>query len=128
MPERACPVCAVPLTERGLAGQLVDACDVCQGQYYDAGELEALLDLARMIAAVVLEEREIDLVDTRDRARQLACPGCDAAMAVEELAGQAVDRCPTCGGVWLDGDELALIRLAELHVRTNLGLYIRLGQ
>lgn len=37
------------------------------------------------------------------------CPICHEAMAVYELDGIEIDRCPACGGTWLDTGELELI-------------------
>ena len=38
------------------------------------------------------------------------CPIDRAAMRKEVVSNIIIDRCPTCGGVWLDGGELELLR------------------
>ena len=41
------------------------------------------------------------------------CPVDDAEMRKEVIQNLVIDRCPQCGGIWLDHDELeALLRLA----------------
>jgi len=39
-----------------------------------------------------------------------------------------VDICSECGGVWLDGGEIATLKLAENNIRQNHDLYVRLAQ
>jgi len=34
------------------------------------------------------------------------CPRCNSELAVEDYQGIEVDRCPSCGGMWLDYGEL----------------------
>jgi hypothetical protein len=54
------------------------------------------------------------------RPRPRACPADGAELQVEAVSNVAVDRCPTCAGVWLDGDELELIvRAAARAVRRD---------
>ncbi len=41
------------------------------------------------------------------------CPVDETEMVKEVLQNLVIDRCPTCGGIWLDHDELeVLLRLA----------------
>jgi len=39
----------------------------------------------------------------------VACPNCAAPMTRETYEGAGVDRCASCGGVWLGQDEMGLI-------------------
>lgn len=42
------------------------------------------------------------------------CPVDGAAMSKEVVENLLIDRCPSCGGIWLDHEELdALLRLAS---------------
>lgn len=125
---RACPVCDLPLAPSQLHGQEVDRCARCRGIYFDAGELEAVVDLVRLFAQVELGEPEIDSANEREPARDLVCPVDRTSMEKFEVGGEVVDRCPGCHGVWLDDGEVAALRLAEEHIRRYLDLYIRLGQ
>jgi len=43
----------------------------------------------------------------RDEGRRLRCPNCRADMRYELLGSVEIDRCPECGGVFLDRGELA---------------------
>ena len=44
------------------------------------------------------------------KARRHTCPGgCETKLAEEPFRDILIDRCPTCGGVWLDPGELEKI-------------------
>ena len=43
----------------------------------------------------------------------MRCPKCGQQMSDEELAGIKVDRCGSCGGIFLDAGELDLLLRAE---------------
>lgn len=52
------------------------------------------------------------LVRLKSESRRL-CPVDGKTMAKEVVRNLLIDRCPSCGGIWLDHDELeALLRLA----------------
>lgn len=38
-----CPKCTGDLVEKEFAGILIDQCDACQGMFFDAGELDLLI-------------------------------------------------------------------------------------
>ena len=44
------------------------------------------------------------------RSRQLLCPACHSPMHIEAMGKVEVDRCASCGGIFLDSGELALLR------------------
>jgi len=51
------------------------------------------------------------------------CPVCDSPMIVFELDQVEVDHCRTCGGVWLDPDEMDLLLEGSAgrdEIRANL--------
>ena len=49
-------------------------------------------------------ELEVALAEAREVRR--ACPGDSEALRKEIVHGIIIDRCPKCGGVWLDSGEL----------------------
>jgi TFIIB-like protein len=55
----------------------------------------------------------------RNEAR--ACPIDDAPLATEHRSGVALDRCPSCDGVWLDAGELEMIVQAARRVAEGRG-------
>lgn len=54
------------------------------------------------------ESCEAELRIAREKER--LCPTDGEPMAKELVLGVVIDRCPTCGGVWLDAGELQLVR------------------
>jgi ribosomal protein L37AE/L43A len=54
-----------------------------------------------------------DLIETKVRAAReqtRKCPVDGEEMAKEIVLSLVIDRCPTCGGAWLDGGELEQMR------------------
>jgi hypothetical protein len=51
----------------------------------------------------------------RPRARGLSCPVDGKDLEPHRVSNVAIDRCPSCGGVWLDGGELELITRAAVQ-------------
>lgn len=55
-------------------------------------------------------KREQEQAAARRAARRLTCPGgCETKLVEEAFRDILIDRCPTCGGVWLDPGELEKI-------------------
>jgi len=78
----------------------IDACPVCNGAWFDAGELD-------LLAGGEITDIEAAL-DPVGRPTKRACPRGCGIMRERDMPGQIrtpVDHCSTCGGVWLDGHE-----------------------
>ncbi|NVB38808.1 rhomboid family intramembrane serine protease [Pseudenhygromyxa sp. WMMC2535] len=90
----------------------IDACPVCNGAWFDAGELNLLAGGDANLANIE------QALDPQPRPCERACPrGC--GMLVERaLPGKIttpIDQCHRCGGLWLDGNERA--KLAKATTR-----------
>jgi hypothetical protein len=70
-----------------------DRCPFCRGLWFDAGELEQ-----------VLQKNLVGVLDSAPTSR--ACAQCRTPMRTVELGGLQVDVCTTCRGVFLDDGEL----------------------
>jgi ribosomal protein L37AE/L43A len=46
-------------------------------------------------------------------ASRLECPRCDGKLTAVSFEGVEIDRCESCGGVWLDKGELEELRQKE---------------
>lgn len=78
----------------------IDACPVCNGAWFDAGEL----DLLDGDSATNLELA----LDPVSRPTKRSCPRGCGVMREHDLPGKIrtpVDHCPKCHGIWLDGHE-----------------------
>lgn len=108
-----CPACASPLTTLNVHGLAVDACHGgCGGIWFDNFELsrvdEAHERLGESLAAMEFNPEAVVLQEKRP------CPKCEGFTMLQHKFSReksvTVDECPNCGGVWLDGGELAEIR------------------
>ncbi|MBT8484054.1 MAG: zf-TFIIB domain-containing protein, partial [Phycisphaerae bacterium] len=104
-----CPHDQQIMTEIVYEGVPIHSCDECGGEFVAA---ESMAHIVR-----TREERfPAELRDTlmhcrpsftappRGAERELICPGCVTPMSVLNYAGDTgimVDRCPSCGGLWL---------------------------
>ena len=102
-----CPKCSSEaLVETLTLGNLpLDVCPGCSGIWFDKGELEALLKQSQGEAS-----SDFDLINPK--AEGLECPRCKSRMSRGGLVNPLllVDRCQSCGGIWLDPRELDLLR------------------
>lgn len=100
-----CPKCtSEKLVETAALGEIkVDGCPSCSGIWFEAGELEALVKRSQANA-------DLALIDPKSV--PLECPACANKMSRGGLVNPLllVDKCEACGGVWLDANELALLK------------------
>ena len=109
-----CPRCTTALQPLRVGGVETDVCEECGGLWLDRLELakfdhhrdafgDALVAHLDQFPAVLIH-----------RSVRLRCPRHPAAVMLRRAYSPAVsvqmDVCPECGGVWLDKDELAMIR------------------
>jgi Zn-finger nucleic acid-binding protein len=109
-----CPACGAALTALEISGLTVDGCQAsCAGIWFDQAELRSLDDPAVQAgeALVAFAGTPKVAVNPNERRR---CPKCPDSILMRHFYSArrvvAVDECPTCAGVWLDGGELEQIR------------------
>ena len=102
-----CPKCpSETLVETPALGNIpLDVCPGCSGIWFEKGELEALLKQSQGGGAADLE-----LINPK--AEGPVCPSCKIKMSHGGLVNPLllVDKCHSCGGIWLDARELDLIK------------------
>ncbi|MCO4783857.1 MAG: zf-TFIIB domain-containing protein [Candidatus Cloacimonetes bacterium] len=102
---RLCPECNIDLSEKTLDNCTVDYCSKCHGYFFDSKELEKASTNRKsqqVINATSTKQNEI-------QRRVRNCPSCKYKMSIKEKANIEIDRCLSCGGVWLDGGEFQKI-------------------
>ena len=107
-----CPACAAQLAALNVEGLIVDVCRGCGGIWFDNFELdkvdEAHESLGQALLAFEFGGRPPVISNKR------ACPKCPGITMLQHRFSPdkpvMIDECPACGGVWLDGGELAEIR------------------
>jgi Zn-finger nucleic acid-binding protein len=124
----ACPVCGTELQRVFLDGELVRRCPQCNGMCFERGQLESIVHIVSLFQSVRLSEDDIDSISPEERARTRSCPLDRRRMNKIEIAGLTVDRCASCGAMWLDDGEITALKMAETHIRGNIQLYMKLGR
>lgn len=114
-----CPRCTADLRTTSYAGVEIETCPVCEGEWLDAGELREIVYAAEKH----LTAEEIDRIAWLNKRvfnikqltqERLPCPKCPG----QKLrpfnyacgSGIILDKCPACGGIWLDRGELELVQ------------------
>jgi Zn-finger nucleic acid-binding protein len=59
------------------------------------------------------QKMEVEKQAQAEEAKRLECPRGDGKMTTLNFEGVEIDRCETCGGVWLDKGELEQLRQKE---------------
>ncbi len=101
-----CPKCRADMEPVEYEGTQIDRCTICQGIWFDAGEIEILKD-KKAAAAIDIGDKKIgrqsNSIDRYD------CPRCGGAMVrvVDPLQNHIwYETCGGCNGSYLDAGEL----------------------
>ncbi len=114
-----CPNCQQPLTTIDYEGVEIETCSSCQGEWLDADELGKIVRLREVkfdeqARRAIAESTTITGVILKDVDRDLTCPKCGGttdALNYGADSGIILDRCTSCMGFWLDGDELEKVQM-----------------
>ena len=103
-----CPVCKSPMIVVEYQQIELDYCPECSGVWFDAGELELLLEKAGLEGAE-LAQPLADLAEASSGEKKRRCPICSRRMK-KILVGREpkvlIDACPDEDGLWFDGGEV----------------------
>lgn len=101
-----CPKCRADMEPVEYEGTQIDRCTICQGIWFDAGEIEILKD-KKVAAAIDIGDKKIgrqsNSIDRYD------CPRCGGAMVrvVDPVQNHIwYETCGGCNGSYLDAGEL----------------------
>jgi Zn-finger nucleic acid-binding protein len=105
-----CVKCDGTLRRVELEDVEVDQCDACSGIWFDSGELQRILGKASTDKLKTAATSS----DTSDDTKRARCPRCRGEGKLVQVASLTsdihVDTCAVCGGQWLDGGELDVLR------------------
>lgn len=101
---RVCPECNINLKEKSLDDCIVDYCFSCHGYFFDPKELEKASTNKKSQQAINAYSKQ-----TKVQKRVRNCPNCQFKMSIKQKEDIQIDRCLSCGGVWLDGGEFQKI-------------------
>lgn len=100
-----CPRCKTPLTVEEHGDIIMEHCEDCGGYWMNPEDFKAVIDLIRLPAASGANRTGVDLTDVEEDA---LCPHCGVPMHPFNYAGDSgviLDKCPACGGLWLDNGD-----------------------
>lgn len=113
-----CPKCDKPLQGIDYQGVHIETCPTCGGDWLDAGELGSIVEARKMRfdekeCLAIAQAAKITGVKLNTLDRHLTCPKCGGTtnpVNYGDDTGMIIDKCPRCGGVWLDRGELEKIQ------------------
>ncbi len=135
----ACLNCGFRTTVYNKYGVEIDECEKCGAYWFDGGELQAILhqegvdlDMAGLRSGLRLpnecrwcaKENPEGTLDCALCHRRLGhqCPRDGRGMLLSTSGNVTVDVCPSCMGVWFDGDEFEQL----LHEKKRLASLLRM--
>jgi Zn-finger nucleic acid-binding protein len=133
-----CPKCVGKLEKMQVEHVEVDACFACEGIWFDAGELEAVIKADSRdfdfidVGREELDGEEIKQIRADLDAKEGKCPRCEdgTKLAKRLYPGNKkiqIDICPKGHGLWLDGGEIKNLRkhgLVDLKDKLDFELEI----
>ncbi len=111
---RRCPKCDELLWQRTFDGVSLEGCKSCGGTWFDARELEQVLQKPDLLAIVENAFRKGEQPPMRPRATNL-CPVCRKPLIAfqhPKIPNVILESCPKCHGVWADEGKLSEIHKA----------------
>jgi len=99
----------------GYDGVRIEVCPDCKGEWLHAGELQTLVEhheeifTPEEIASIDAVNKEMFTAEKDDH-DELNCPQCESVQMEHfnygDTSGIILHKCPECGGIWTDKDEL----------------------
>jgi Zn-finger nucleic acid-binding protein len=125
-----CPRCGSALKTVTYDAVDVEVCSSCQGEWLHAGELEKIVEhhdevfTPEEIQSLDAVNQEIFTNENLDH-DELNCPSC-ANVRMEhfnygDTSGIILHKCPECGGIWMDKDQLTKIEEVVDGWKADLG-------
>ena len=119
-----CVKCDGKLRQIELDGVVIDQCDACSGIWFDSGELARVLGMKSTEGL-----RRLSTTNEADDVKRAHCPRCRGEGMLVQVADLTsdihIDTCSVCGGQWLDGGELSILR-EEGGLRPVIAFFRRL--
>lgn len=104
-----CPVCRQGALIVEYKNIELDYCPTCHGVWFDAGELELLLDVAKLDNHVHYLEEIIAGPEVKTSEKKRKCPICRRKMKkayIDDDNKILIDACNVGHGIWFDGGEV----------------------
>jgi hypothetical protein len=115
-----CPRCESILSPVEYDGAQIEVCPDCGGEWLDSGELESVVEhheeifTPAEIASIDGVNKEIFSAEKDDH-DELNCPRCPGVRMEHfnygDTSGIILHKCPECGGIWTDKDQLEKVEM-----------------
>ena len=114
-----CPSCPEKLSVMTYEGVDIQTCDGCGGEFIGSAQIAHIVRTREerfpiAMQAQLAERKPSFGIPAGETHRTLDCPSCCTTMSVINYYGDTgvfVDRCESCGGLWLDGGELEKVQI-----------------
>ena len=107
-----CPKCKGITQVMKLEGVEVDFCSACKGIWFDEDEMAFIVELPH-------DMPEIEEVKKEAKKTDFSCPRCSEKLEEMKFVKSndlLIDRCPGCGGIWLDYGEFPKVEDIASHI------------
>ena len=107
-----CPVCKKDMFVIEYKKIELDYCHSCKGVWFDAGELELLLETGGLKDAGQTLGDVLHLPEAQTTEMKRRCPICTLYMKKVKIGGEQgvmIDACFRHDGLWFDGGEVAAL-------------------
>jgi Zn-finger nucleic acid-binding protein len=104
-----CPACSSLMIVVEHEKIELDYCVNCSGVWFDAGELELLLESVQLEGASLSLDSILTSPEARSTERKRKCPICGAKMKKATVGHEPevlIDACPRGDGLWFDSGEV----------------------
>jgi len=104
-----CPTCKSDMIVVEHSRIELDYCTKCQGVWFDAGELELLLETMTLNEPGFSLDNILGSPEAESSEKKRRCPICGQIMKKATLGKQPevlIDACPQGDGLWFDGGEV----------------------
>ena len=105
-----CPVCKKDMFVIEYKRVELDYCHICKGAWFDAGEMELLLETAGLKNGTQAIHDVLKLPEAHTTEKKRRCPICGRNMKKVTIGGEKgvlIDACVQHHGLWFDRGETA---------------------
>jgi len=117
-----CPKCKVQTVLVRYEGAAVRMCGQCGGHWVSPIALKAISNRRDTEFNEAVKEQFLRMAERSNSTETLLCMGCGKYMVKERFKDWddiVIDRCPGCGGIWLDPGELEKIQIYWEHFQDH---------
>ena len=113
-----CPACGNELLPETLNNTTYHVCHgACGGVWFERLELEKCEDTSAFLGDRLTIQKGV--CSSLNQSRRYTCPACENIIMrrryLDTIEDVMTDECPSCGGFWLNGDELE-----EMHNQMDM--------